>query len=609
MNRLVDHTVHPPDVARGFFTPLADLVPARRATTALRRHGIVTIADYLAAGTDGLSGLDGVGPRTVALVDRAIAEQFRVLCSPPTDPPMEDWIDELRNHLTGPALALLDAVVGRQRRATDVATAAIALRLDPETVEEAAIAIRTALAKVAPSGQREFEADIDAEIRRQDGIIALVRIDPRSRLGTRLRQPGVRSWLLRLAAVMAPGQRTIECQRLLGIGYVRYRKLRDAVARDLTAGRSNQSLPAIRARLGLAADEDGILLHVLERHARLRLRFTGERGEILVRCHRNRRARLEQIIEEAGRPLSLPDLAFAYQDRFGGCCRKKLRDCLYRSGTFLQLAPDVFDLRTHHLDSLELLRPFAERLSAAVARRGGRIEVDALVAAGRIGPRSGAILRELLRRQSALRDLGRGRFVARHADGSRIVRNIVRELRRAMGEVVFSRFLQNHKESRRRLVSTLLRSNRLFVAPAQDRVDLLENWPFDASRLQLLERTIALALEERGGHAPLEKLLEVLVEAGFREQFLSPTLLVDLLRRHTRFELLAGHRIALPDLHLRERIRREVRALLRTAPEGLSIAQMLDRRPHLAEVGEALEEAVTKDPLLTTEDGLRYRRA
>ncbi|MGE0141678.1 MAG: hypothetical protein AB7I19_15040, partial [Planctomycetota bacterium] len=64
-----------------------------------------------------------------------------------------------------------------------------------------------------------------------------------------------------------------------------------------------------------------------------------------------------------------------------------------------------------------------------------------------------------------------------------------------------------------------------------------------------------------------------------------------------------------PDLHLAERIRREVRVLLRTAPDGLSIAQMLDRRPHLAEVGEALEEAVSRDPLLTTEDGLRYRRA
>lgn len=609
MNRLEDRTVHPPDVALGLDTQLAELVPTRRATAALRRHGIHTIADYLAVGTEGLRQLGGVGHRTVALVDRAIAEQFRSLCSPPTDPPMEDWLDELRGHLTGPALALLDAVVGQQRRATDVATAAIALRLDPEMVEGAAIAIRTALAKVAPNGHREFEADIDAELQRQDGIIALVRIDPRSRLGARLRQPGVRSWLLRLAAVMAPSQRTIECQRLLGLGYLRYRKLRDAIARDLTSRRSTPSLPTIRARLGLAPDEDGILLHALERHARLRLRFTGERGEILVRCHRNRRARLEQIIEEAGRPLPLADIAFAYQDRFGGCCRTKLRDCLYRSGTFLQVAPDVFDLRTHHLDSLELLRPLAERLSTAVARRGGRLEVDSLVAAGRISARSGAVLRELLRRQSALRDLGRGRFVARHTNGSRIVRNIVRELRRAMGEVVFSRFLQNHKESRRRLVSTLLRSNRLFVAPAPDRVDLIENWPFDASRLQLLERTIALALEERGGHAPLDKLREVLVEAGFREQFLSPTLLVDLLRRHTRFELLAGHRVALPDLHLAERIRREVRVLLRTAPDGLSIAQMLDRRPHLAEVGEALEEAVSRDPLLTTEDGLRYRRA
>ncbi len=183
----------------------------------------------------------------------------------------------------------------------------------------------------------------------------------------------------------------------------------------------------------------------------------------------------------------------------------------------------------------------------------------------------------------------------------------MRELRRAMGEVPFARFLQNQPQSRRRLVSRLLRQNRLFVSTARDRVDLLENWPFDPQRLQILLRAVRVAIEERGGYASIARIRPDLAEAGFSESFLHDHILLDVLRRHGDFELLPGGFVASRGVGLARWILRTARRILRAHVTGLSLTQLIVERPELAEFETCLGELLAQDPMVQSADGLNYQ--
>ncbi len=194
-------------------------------------------------------------------------------------------------------------------------------------------------------------------------------------------------------------------------------------------------------------------------------------------------------------------------------------------------------------------------------------------------------------------------------DGPHDIDILVEELRRAMGEVPFARFLQNCSPGDRPLVARLLQTNRLFVSPAKDRIDLAENYPLTGERLRLLLHAVRTCVEESGGYAPLARVQGALEAAELGGSFLTDHLLLDVLRRHGGFEILSGTVVADPALHLGPFLQRIARDILRARVAGLTFQQIVAERPELAEFSTCLQGLLEADPLVQSEDGLHYQLA
>ncbi|MEY2981787.1 MAG: hypothetical protein RL562_2014, partial [Planctomycetota bacterium] len=303
------------------------------------------------------------------------------------------------------------------------------------------------------------------------------------------------------------------------------------------------------------------------------------------------------------------DLLFRYRDRFGRGAAQRIRDALRRRPLFLEVAPRTWSLRSRHVDELELLRPEAERMVEDLARTGGRIQLGERVRHGEISERCAFLLTAMLADVPSLRALGRGEFVLRQAGPSPRTAALVEELRRAMGEVPFARFLQNCSPGDRPLVARLLQTNRLFVSPAKDRIDLAENYPLTGERLRLLLHAVRTCVEESGGYAPLARVQGALEAAELGGSFLTDHLLLDVLRRHGGFEILSGTVVADPALHLGPFLQRIARDILRARVAGLTFQQIVAERPELAEFSTCLQGLLEADPLVQSEDGLHYQLA
>ena len=220
-----------------------------------------------------------------------------------------------------------------------------------------------------------------------------------------------------------------------------------------------------------------------------------ERGELVDRERLGIDDRLERILRERRGPATLDDLVFAYRDRFGATKRVRVIETLRGDGRFLAIGSGQWDLRETYIDELELTRAEAERLATMIQERDGQHQVRHL-SGDDVSERCHALLVDLLRRDPNLRDLGRGVFCARHRRRSSLVRELCRQLKRAMGEVPTDRFVQNQPERQRRLTIRLLERNRLFVSPCEGRVDLIENYPFNPERLRRLMNTVDVRLEQ-----------------------------------------------------------------------------------------------------------------
>src|SRR5690606_2759517 len=108
------------------------------------------------------------------------------------------------------------------------------------------------------------------------------------------------------------------------------------------------------------------------------------------------------------------------------------------------------------------------------------------------------------------------------------------------------------------------------------------------------------------GYAPLERIRRAVEASGLGGSFLGDALLLDLLRRHGRFEILPGPILAEPHLRLGPRIQRTARAVLRAAAAPLSADQLVAARPELAECHLCLRDLLELDPLVHSSDGLHY---
>jgi hypothetical protein len=180
------------------------------------------------------------------------------------------------------------------------------------------------------------------------------------------------------------------------------------------------------------------------------------------------------------------------------------------------------------------------------------------------------------------------------------------DFRRAAGDVVMSMFLGNQPPERRRLVERLLKSNRLFVIPAPDRVDTLSNYPFNAERLSRLVALVEQQLEKRAGYAHVSSLKAAVDATDLGGDWLSPMLLADLLRRHGPFDVLPGDVISRRSLDLPAFLMRQVRQALRDASAALSVEEILSARPDLVEFSACIRAMLATDPMLQTPDGAHY---
>jgi hypothetical protein len=211
-----------------------------------------------------------------------------------------------------------------------------------------------------------------------------------------------------------------------------------------------------------------------------------------------------------------------------------------------------------------------------------------------------------LSRDPRVRPLGRGELCPATHKRSQVLEQLLVDFRRAAGDVVLGLFLQNQPEPRRRLVQRLLRENRLFVAPAGDRIDLLSNYPFNEERLQRLLAVVNQHLERRSGYAQLTALKAAVDRTDLGGGWLLPELLGDLLRRHGSFEVLPGDLIVRAELGIGAFLRRAMHKALRDAGMPLSVDEILRARPDLIEFAGCLHELLGTDPLVQTPDGCRF---
>ena len=186
------------------------------------------------------------------------------------------------------------------------------------------------------------------------------------------------------------------------------------------------------------------------------------------------------------------------------------------------------------------------------------------------------------------------------------MQSIMKAMSQAMGELPSARFLDNQPEHRRDLVGQLLRDNRLFVEPRENRVDLLSNYPFSRSRLAGLCQQVGDYLDAAGGFAPLAEVLEHVQGTEYGASFLSTHLLGDLLRRHATFEIIPDGIIAQPRIGLAGWIAETARRALRAAPGPMTTEQIVLATPELGQFARSLRELLLRDPHVQSRDDMYY---
>jgi len=314
------------------------------------------------------------------------------------------------------------------------------------------------------------------------------------------------------------------------------------------------------------------------------------------------------ILTEVGEPVTLDDLMFHYRDRHRRCNRGKLGEHLRMDPRLLEIGPQLWSLRERHLEEIAALGAEAATMAAAIHDAGHRMSVQQ-AAQRDLEERELYLLASCLRGDPSLRDLGRGEFCPWDQTTSSVMRSLKQDLKRAMGEVPVARFLENSDQANRQLLAKLIHCNRLFLEPYPDRVDLLENYPFNEQRLHQLEQYIDGHLRDRRGYSTLDQLATEVQQTSLGGSFLTPYMLGDLLRRHTNYELLPGGLISQPALGLGAWIQKKARDVLRAAGLPLTPDEIVAQVPRLAEFQEALVDLLHRDPTVDATDDTHYQVA
>lgn len=553
-----------------------------------------------------------LGPNSATTLRLALAQLLRPALEPLEEQPVEpaaDW-PTLRGRLLA---ALDDDSRGWFCQRIGLDSAAEGGRSQPEACPtELATrrddAVRQRLLLRAPSLVQRLRYEYLRELDAFDGLVRSDRFAAGSWLQTLAKGSGDADLPLRLLAFCLPNEAFLNDRCLSSVPPRTWTKLKQRL-RAMTAPRLlPQKLEDLARALHDVLDPipRGVLTHLIAEHCCLRIHIDPRRGELVLPAQRELARRLEHLLTERGGPSRFEDLLFDYRERFQAANPVRLRAQMRKDEVFVQIGASKWSLRAWHQDELQLLEPIANAVVEAILQRGGKQRIADLQPADE---RTSWLVADLVRRDRRVRWLGRGEACPATLERSQVLDQLLKDFRRAAGEVPMSRFVENQPPEKKRLVKRLLEQNRLFVFPAPDRIDVLTNYPFNPERLTRLLALVDDFLKARNGYAPLETVLAEVNRCDLGGGWLHPTLLGELLRRHGPFEVLPGGYVARAVLGLVGWLMRRARTALREASVPISVQELLAQRPELAEFLPCLAELLRHDPLIQTPDGQRFQIA
>ncbi len=584
--------------------PLATVV-------ALAGAGMHTVADVLRAPAEALVAggplAHGRAQDVAHALQRALAEGLA-----PRQLTASDW-PTLRNQLLAPLGELeqrwFEEIVGVVGEPPTASTLARSLGITIATLNERADRLRAAFGALAPGLVERLHHEAATDLRANDGVMQVVHAAVDSivhRLARSAPEPG---FGVRLVAFLFPQ----ECCQARGALFAttprRHRRLLRLLP-NLVAPRRlpkpvDELLEELRA-LDLPTTR-GILVHVLRANLRVAIELDPEVGEVAVADPRTPTARLAELLEEARKPMAATDLACAYRERYRTGSVRLVRRLLMERGLFLRIGEDLWALRRDHEAALDAAAPLVDKIARRLCAMGGRQRVPDLLDEddARSEPTLHYVL-DGLADDPRVRLLGRGDACPASHRQSLVMTRLLESFRRAGGDVLLGRFLDNQPEEHRRLTARLLRRNRLFVHLSPDRVDVLSNWPFNAERMQRLLALVEEQLQRRAGYSHTSAIKAALDLTDLGGPWLTLPLLEDVLRRNGPFDVLPGGIVGRIELDLNGFVRRSLRAALRSAGATLTAEEILLQRPELAPFAPTVEDMLRNDPMVRTDDDVRF---
>lgn len=594
----------PPDLLA---LPLQRLALPAPVLDGFAANGVLTVQDALATPFEDLGAFaDGRGEALAAALARALQAglaQFAIVA--------DDW-PTTRAQLLGPLGDderewFLD-LVGFDHEPPATPALARSLGVTTATLDERADRIRATLATRAAALLTRLHQEAANDLRAHDGVLRIEHAAVGSLVHVLAQSAPCRELGLRLIAFLFPAECHYHRGVLFGLSPRRYRRLLRVLPGMVPPHRLPLPVETLLEELRAqdTAVPRGILLHVLRRELHIAIELDSRLGEVAAADPRTPAARLTELLQEAGQPQSLADLVFAHRERFRRGSDATIARHLRRQPEFVQLGPDLYALRAEHQKELQAVMPLVDKVARHLCSEGGRHHVADLLPPDERDERTVHYVLDRLAADPRVRLLGRGDACAATHRRSRVLETLLVAFRKAAGDVVLGKFLDNQPPTHRRLIERLLLQNRLFVQPADDRIDVLTNWPFNEERLARLIALVQDQLRSRVGYAHASALKAIVDRTDLGGEWLTVPLLSDVLRRNGPFQILPGGLIARAELDLVGRVRRTLRRALRCAGEALAVEDILKARPELSEFAPCLREMLDQDPSVQTADGVHF---
>jgi hypothetical protein len=594
--------------------PLERLALSRTVTTELAASAVLTVGDVfaMAAAPRAANGADGGGALAPARADAIAAALARALHDGLAQFSLAamDW-PTLRAQLLGPLgdeeRVWLEQLVGFEHEPPSGPALARKLGITTGELDDRAEQLRRALGTRAADLLARCHRETGTDLVAFDGVLLVEHAAPGTVVKVTAQSAPDRELGLRLLAFLFPREVTCHRGALFAMSPRRFRRLLRTLPSLLPPHRLPLPVDAILAELA-SLDHHvprGVLVHVLRTELHVAIELDPQLGEVAAADPRTPAARLVEVLQEARRPLPLADLVFAYRERFRRGSTATIARAL-RGDEFVRLGADCWALRADHEKELAAIAPLADKVARRLCAEGGRHHVADLLADDERDERTVHYVLDRLAHDPRVRLLGRGDACAASHRRSQVLERLLQSFRKAAGDVVLGKFLDNQPEPHARLVERLLRHNRLFVMPAEDRIDTLSNWPFNDERLRRLIALVQDQLRRRTGYVHAAALKAAVDKTDLGGDWLTPTLLADVLRRHGPFEVMPGGIVARADVQLVRNVRRSLRQALRDARQALTAGEVLQARPDLGEFAACIGELLASDPLVHSPDGVYF---